>query len=160
MAEDTTPAPAKTPRKKAVAPTVAAPSATPTKPKPVKSTVEKVRESAAGLATEAVGAARNAANEGKDRASEALGTFSKVVDNAAEMVEEKIGPTYGTYARKAATGVSDFANTLQGKDIDDLIADTRNFVRKSPVVAIGAAAAIGFVLMRLAKLGGSSDDEA
>ena len=160
MAEDTVAATPKTPRKKAVAPTVASKAATPTKPKPVKSTVEKVRESAAGLATEAVGAARNAANEGKDRATEALGSFSKVVDNAAELVEEKIGPTYGTYARKAATGVSDFANTLQGKDIDDLIADTRDFVRKSPIVAIGAAVAVGFVLTRLVKLGGGSSDDA
>ena len=158
MADETAPKPVTTPRKKAAAPAKPAAKRAPAKPKPVKSAVEQVKESASGLASEAVGVARNVANEGKDRASEALGTFSKVVDNAAGMVEEKIGPTYGSYARKAASGVSDFANTLQSKDVDDLIADTREFVRKSPMVAIGAAVAVGFVLTRLVKLGGSSDE--
>jgi ElaB/YqjD/DUF883 family membrane-anchored ribosome-binding protein len=34
-----------------------------------------------------------------------------------------------------------------------MVEDTRQFVRKSPAVAIGAAAAIGFVLARLVRSG-------
>ena len=124
-----------------------------------KTTVEKVKEHASTLVGEATDAARNAANEGKNKASEALETVSKVVENAAQMVEDKVGPTYGNYARKAATGVSSFAESLQNKDIDELIDDTRNFVRKQPIIAVGAALAIGFALTRLIKLGVDNDNQ-
>jgi ElaB/YqjD/DUF883 family membrane-anchored ribosome-binding protein len=152
----------KSPRKKASTPTapeVGTVTNSSPRPKASKSTVAKVKDTASGFVQEAANAARHAANEGKDKANEALDTFAKVIDNAAEMVEEKVGPTYGAYARKAATGVSDLSKTIQSKDVDALIEDTRDFVRKSPMVAIGAAAAIGFVLTRIAKLGsGKSDD--
>lgn len=120
--------------------------------------VAKAKETTSKLATEAVSAARNAANEGKDRASEALTSVSKAVEGAATLIEDKVGPAYGSYAHKAADQVSGFANVLQSKDIDDLISDTREFVRKQPMIAIGAAAAIGFVLTRLVKIGGKSSD--
>lgn len=48
------------------------------------------------------------------------------------------------------------AKTLDSKDVDQLMTEARDFVRKSPAVAIGAAAVVGFVLMRLAK--GSDED--
>lgn len=124
-----------------------------------KTTVEKVRESVGSVATEAMGAAKKAATEGKDKATEALSGVAKVVNDAAQVVEDKVGATYGNYARRAADGVSGFADNLQNKDIDDLIADARNFVRKNPAVAIGAAAAVGFVLTRLLKVGSAGDGE-
>ena len=47
---------------------------------------------------------------------------------------------------------------LKGKDVDDLVEDTRKFIREKPAVAIGAAAAVGFVLMRLMKAGSGNKD--
>jgi len=41
--------------------------------------------------------------------------------------------------------------------VDQLLGEARDFVRKSPAVAIGAAAIAGYVLMRLAR-GSSSED--
>ena len=120
------------------------------------STLDKVKETATGLLDHATEAARTAANEGKDKANEALETVTKVVTNLASTVEEKVGPTYGKYARDAATGVSNFADTLKSKDIDALVADTRNYVRENPLIAIGIASALGFVVTRLVKLGGES----
>ena len=43
------------------------------------------------------------------------------------------------------------------KNPDELIEDTRNFVRNSPGVAIAGAAIVGFALARLLKTGLSSD---
>ena len=123
-------------------------------------TVDKVKEHASSLVTGATEAARNAATEGKSKATEVLGTVSKVVENAADLVEEKVGPTYGNYARQAANSVSGFAEALQNKDIDELVEDTRTFVRNSPLVAVGAAVAVGFALTRLAKLGATGTDTA
>ncbi len=122
-----------------------------------KTTLGKFKDHASNLVGEAGDAARNAANEGMGKATEALSSLSQVVEDAATMVEEKVGPTYGNYARKAATTVSNVAEGLKNKDVDALIEDTREFVRKSPMVAIGAAAAIGFVLTRLVKLGTGTD---
>ncbi len=166
MAENNTAAvtPAKQSRKRATAaPVVAAASDSGSvgerlnaAEKGSKRVVAKAKEATSKLATEAVSAARNAANEGKDRTTDALASVSKAVAGAADLVDEKIGGNYGSYARKAADQVSGFAQTLQSKDIDDIIDDTRDFVRKQPMIAIGAAAAIGFVLTRLIKIGGDS----
>jgi ElaB/YqjD/DUF883 family membrane-anchored ribosome-binding protein len=165
MAETTTAA-TKTPARKPAA--RAKPKAAATGPKRTaaaeartvaKTTVEKVKESVGSVASEAVGAAKKAATEGKDRATEALTGVAKVVNDAAQVVEDKVGATYGDYARRAATGVSNVAESLQKKDVDDLIADARNFIRKNPAVAIGAAAAVGFALMRLIKVGSAADSD-
>ena len=162
MAETSTPdQPAKAERKKAAITDVqtqsngASPSAKPAS----KSVVSRVKETTSNLASEAATAARNAANEGKDRASDALTSISKAVEGAASLVEEQVGPTYGKYARQAAQQVSGIAESLQSKDIDDLVEDTRTFVRKQPMIAIGAAVAIGFVLTRLVKIGAGQDDD-
>ena len=51
------------------------------------------------------------------------------------------------------SAVAGFADKLRDKNVDDLIDDTRDFVRKSPGIAIGIAAVAGFALVRLIKTG-------
>jgi ElaB/YqjD/DUF883 family membrane-anchored ribosome-binding protein len=121
-------------------------------------TFAKVKAQAAGFVDEAAEVARNAATQGKDKAADALSGLSKLADDAAKAVDDRLGGNYGDYARRASSSVSDFATALQGKDVDAIIADTKAFVRKSPVVAIGAAAAVGFLLTRLMKIGSSDRD--
>ena len=53
----------------------------------------------------------------------------------------------------AADAVDGFAGQVDAKDVDDIVEDARQFVRKSPAVAIGAAAAIGFILARIVRSG-------
>lgn len=97
--------------------------------------------------------ARDAANRGKDRAAEALDGIGKIIRDSASTIDDKVGSQYGDYARSAAELVEGFANKVDAKDLDDLMEETRQFVRKSPAVAIGAAAAIGFVLARIIRSG-------
>ncbi|MFM9978606.1 MAG: hypothetical protein ACKVOP_11260 [Sphingomonadaceae bacterium] len=124
-----------------------------------KTTVERVKEQAATLVSEAGDVARKAANTGKDKAVEALDGVAKLADDAAKAVDQHLGGNYGDYARKASANVHSAAQTLQTKEIDELIEDTKTFVRKNPAIAIGAAAAVGFLLTRLLKVGtGSSRD--
>ncbi|MEY4502336.1 MAG: hypothetical protein RIS52_2226 [Pseudomonadota bacterium] len=134
--------------------------ATPAKPAVKKAKAAKpapepdtLREQAANFSAQAKDKMRTAATTGKDKASEAIGGVSAMVDDVATSLDEKFGAQYGDYARKAASAVSGFAETLQSKDVDDLVTDAREFVRKRPAVAIGAAAAVGFVLTRLLKAG-------
>lgn len=112
-----------------------------------------IRDEAGKLGRTAVDKARLYADDGKSKASGALGEVARMVDDAANTVDEKLGEQYGQYARSAARFVDDFASTLNNKNVDELLEDTRQFVRKSPAVAVGIAAALGFVVARVVKAG-------
>jgi ElaB/YqjD/DUF883 family membrane-anchored ribosome-binding protein len=112
-----------------------------------------LKDSAAKLGKEAVDRARGYAEDGKSRAGDALDEIARMITDAAGTVDEKLGEQYGQYARTAADKVSGFSEGLKAKELDDLIEDARGFVQKSPAVAIGTAAALGFVLVRLIQAG-------
>ncbi|WP_298669982.1 hypothetical protein [uncultured Sphingomonas sp.] len=104
--------------------------------------------------------ARGMAEDGKARASSALGQFSQLLSDAAGQVDEKLGEQYGDYARSAAGKVQDISSQLNDRSVDELIDSARELVRKSPGVAIGAAAAVGFVVARLLTAGLDQRDRA
>lgn len=118
-----------------------------------RSAADTIREEAGKFAGQAADRARGLASEGKDRASEALDSVAKMMHGAASDVDEKLGEDYGRYARSAAEGISGFADTLRGKQVDEIFSDVGDLVKKSPAIAIGTAAALGFVLARLIKSG-------
>lgn len=97
--------------------------------------------------------ARDAARQGKNKAAESLESLARVIEDSAGAVDEKLGAQYGDFARSAAQTVANLAGTLEQKDVDELVDATREFVRKSPAVAIGSAAVVGFMLARLLKGG-------
>ncbi|CAD7335952.1 hypothetical protein FIM10_03780 [Sphingomonadales bacterium 56] len=109
------------------------------------------------LKDQATKTALSAAGVAKDKTGTAMQSLAKLITDTAGTVDAKLGPQYGDYARQAAEAVAGAADTLDSKDVDQLMAEAKDFVRKSPAVAIGAAAVVGFVLMRLAK---GSDDKA
>jgi ElaB/YqjD/DUF883 family membrane-anchored ribosome-binding protein len=112
-----------------------------------------IKDGATKLARQATDKARDYVAEGKNRAGGALDEVSRLMGDAADTVDDKIGPQYGQYARTAAEGIAGFSESLKAKEVDDLMADAAAFVRKSPAVAIGIAAALGFVVARLIKAG-------
>jgi ElaB/YqjD/DUF883 family membrane-anchored ribosome-binding protein len=118
-----------------------------------KTATQSLKDSASKLTKEAGDKARAYAEDGKARAGGVLDELAKMMTDAAGTVDEKVGPQYGQYARSAADAVSGFSESIKQKNLDDLIEDARGFVKKSPAVAIGTAAAIGFVLVRLIKSG-------
>jgi len=115
--------------------------------------LEKVREGRGKLAGQAADKTRGLVGQGLERSSEALANVSKLVGDTAAGLDERLGAEYGDYARRAAGAIDDVANSLASKDADELIDDTRNFVRKSPGVALAGAAIVGFALARLVKSG-------
>jgi ElaB/YqjD/DUF883 family membrane-anchored ribosome-binding protein len=115
--------------------------------------VGQVREQVSSLRSQATGKARGFADDGKARATSLLDDLGEVIDEAAQAVDRKFGADYGDYAHRASTAVSGFAESIRAKTVDDIIDDTRDFVRKSPAIAIGIAAVAGFLLVRLIKTG-------
>ena len=123
--------------------------------------VDKVKAGGGKLSGQAADKARDLVGQGLTRSSEAIGNVSKLIGDTADGLDERLGTDVGDYARKASTTLEDVANKLAGKDADELIDDTRAFVKKSPGVALGIAAVAGFALVRLVKSGldaGRDDD--
>lgn len=116
---------------------------------------EKLSSSGGEWTAQAKEKAAGYANDGKARASEAIAGLGKLVADNAGMIEDKVGPKYGDYARSAAQSMQDAAARLDAKDLDELAEDAKEFVRKSPGLAVGIAAVAGFMLARM--LRGSRD---
>ena len=114
---------------------------------------QAIKDGASKYSAQAADKARTFAEDGKARASGALEQIAQLLTDAAGQVDEKLGSQYGGYARNAADSVSGFADQVKAKDIDELFDDARELVRKSPAIAVGAAAAIGFVVARLVQSG-------
>ena len=114
---------------------------------------QAIKDGASKYGAQAADKARTFAEDGKARASVALEQIAQLLTDAAGQVDEKLGSQYGGYARNAADSVSGFADQVKAKDIDELFDDARELVRKSPAIAVGAAAAIGFVVARLVQSG-------
>ena len=114
----------------------------------------KVKSEMNDFKSKAADSARAVAKKGKDRATEAVDSIGKLIRDSAATIDDNVGKQYGDYARSAADMVEGFAGKMDAKDVDALADDARQFVRKSPAVAVGAAAAIGFVLARLIRSGG------
>jgi ElaB/YqjD/DUF883 family membrane-anchored ribosome-binding protein len=105
------------------------------------------------LAGQAGDKARGLVRQGLERTSETLANVAKMVGDTAPGIDERLGEDYGEYARRAAGAIENVANAIAEKDPDELIEDTRNFVRNSPGVALAGAAVVGFVVARLVKSG-------
>jgi len=115
--------------------------------------VDRLRDGREQLSSQAGERARGIVTQGLERTSEALANVSKMIGDTAAGIDERLGEEYGDYARRAATALEDAANGIAAKDPDELIEDTRNFVRNSPGIALAGAAVVGFVVARLLKTG-------
>jgi len=121
---------------------------------------DRLRSGREKLAGQAGEKARGLVTQGLERTAEALANVSKMVGDTADGIEERLGPEYGDYARRAAGALENTANTIASKDPDEMIEDTRTFVRNSPGVALAGAAVVGFVIARLLKSGLANDNDA
>lgn len=114
---------------------------------------DRVRSGGEKLSGQAADKARDLVGQGLGRSGDALANVSRLVSDTAEGLDERLGVEYGNYARRAADAIESTAQSLRTKNPDELIEDTRSFVRKSPGIALAGAAIVGFALARLVKTG-------
>jgi len=120
---------------------------------------DRIRSGRDRIASQAGDKARGFVSQGLERTSEALANVAKMIGDTAPGIDERLGESYGDYARRAAGSIENVANTIAEKDPDELIEDTRSFVRDSPGIALAGAAVVGFVVARLLKTGLARDDD-
>lgn len=128
-------------------------------PTPKEKAVAKLKEGRDTVASEAAGKARGFVGDGLTKSSDAVGNVAKLVGDTAAGLDDNLGTEYGDYARKAAGYLDDTAQKLATKDPDELIDDTRDFVRKSPGIALAGAAIVGFAIARLISSGLDAEKE-
>jgi len=114
---------------------------------------DTIREEASKYADQAKEHILGFAGTGKERATSALDEVAEMMRTAEGDVDAKLGAQYGQYARTAADGLAGFADSLRGKEVGELLDEATDFVKKSPAIAVGTAAALGFVLARVIKSG-------
>jgi ElaB/YqjD/DUF883 family membrane-anchored ribosome-binding protein len=109
------------------------------------------------LRDQATAKAQEFAHLGKEKASELLENLTSLTDEVSAKLREKLGDKYPQYLTDMAGTLAALAVDLRAKDVGELVDNTRDFVRKRPAVAIGAAAAAGFLLARMMKSGNSDE---
>jgi len=120
---------------------------------------ERIRSGRDRIANQAGDKARGLVSQGLERTSEALANVAKMIGDTAPGIDDRLGESYGDYARRAAGTIENVANSIAEKDPDELIEDTRSFVRDSPGIALAGAAVVGFVVARLLKTGLARDED-
>lgn len=111
----------------------------------------KLRSEATRLKSEAGVKARSAAEEGKFKAADTLGNVSQATRDAAEKLKGGNADALAGLVATAADSIEGFAKRMREKSVDDMIDDTREMIRRSPVVVIAVAAAVGFLVSRFLK---------
>lgn len=112
---------------------------------------EEAKGKANTFAADAKVKAGELAVQGKANTSKAIVGLSKMLDENVGLIDEKVGPKYGDYARSASKSMQDAAAKLDAKSFDELEDVAREFVRKSPGMAVGMAVAAGFLIGRIFK---------
>lgn len=120
---------------------------------------DRLRTGRERFASQAGDKARGLVTQGLERTSETLANVAKMVGDTAPGIDERLGEEYGEYARRAAGAIENVASAIAEKDPDELIEDTRTFVRNSPGIALAGAAVVGFVVARLLKTGLAKDED-
>ena len=120
-------------------------------------TATGLTEQASALASQSRDRGLDLVRQGKDKTSDAIVAVSRAISDTAPVIDEKLGVTYGDYARSAAGALESSADRLAAKDVAELGDDVMTFVRKSPATALGIAAVTGFLLARLFSRSGRDD---
>ena len=120
---------------------------------PSVGTRQQIKDSAGNVRQQATDKLRLVAENGKAKADGAIDQLVKTLNDAASSIDEKVGAQYGQYAHQAISTVTGYTDQIKDKSVDEIFDEVRALVAKNPAIATGVAAAIGFVVARLAQSG-------
>lgn len=94
-------------------------------------------------------------DEQKSQAAGRLSNVANALRQTGENLESQHEDTFGQYARAAADQLEQFSNTLQNKNMNELLNEVQSFARRQPELFIAGSLAAGFLLGRFLKSSGS-----
>lgn len=110
------------------------------------------------LKTAAADVAEDAKRRGREQFEARKHTAADQAEKAAGAVERFAGDladqdlqSFADYAGQLAGGMRNFAETVRGRSIDELIGDTQRLARNNPALFMMGSVAVGIALSRFAK---------
>jgi hypothetical protein len=104
-------------------------------------------------ANEALRQVTETAQQAQAQAKDAMADLSSQATANVKDDLSRNAPQFAELARGAAHKMDSFAAQVREKSIDDLLQDGSDFARRQPAVVFGAAAIVGFALLRMLKVG-------
>jgi ElaB/YqjD/DUF883 family membrane-anchored ribosome-binding protein len=113
---------------------------------------DHMREAASSLGTEAQQRFHGYMDQQVVAGADLAGRIAGAINAAADELG-RTSPTLGSAVRDAGERVQDLSRRFRDKTADEIVADTRDFVRHKPALVFGLAAALGFVAYRVLNTG-------
>ena len=113
---------------------------------------DQAKETASSLASDAQQRFHGYMDQQVAAGADLAGQVASVIKTAADELD-RTSPALGGMVRSAGERVQDLSQQFRDKTVDEIFADTRDFVRRKPALAFGAAAALGFVAYRVLNAG-------
>ncbi|EMI17495.1 hypothetical protein RMSM_05588 [Rhodopirellula maiorica SM1] len=121
----------------------------------VKQQAAEVASAAKQKAYEATAAAKESgrkyAHEKKTRLADELGIFSGAIRKASSKLHEEQHDSLASYIDAAAEQLDHVRESLQSKEVGDLMSDVQDFTRRRPEVVYGGLFVAGLAAMRFLK---------
>ena len=120
-----------------------------------KATADQLKAEAALKADELKMRARSAGHQlveqKKTRMTTELGALGDALNRASSKLHEQQHESIAQYTDLAAAKVDDIRQTIESKDLDDLIDDVQGFVRRQPALVFGGLFVAGVLAARFLK---------
>ena len=113
---------------------------------------DQAREAASSLGSEAQERLQGYMDQQVVAGADLAGRIAGAINAAADELG-RTSPTLGSAVRGAGDRVQDLSQQFRDKTADEILADTRDFVRHKPALVFGVAAALGFVAYRVLNAG-------
>jgi ElaB/YqjD/DUF883 family membrane-anchored ribosome-binding protein len=113
---------------------------------------DQAKETASSLASDAQQRFHGYMNEQVAAGADLAGRVANAIKTAADELD-RTSPALSGMVRGAGEKVQDLSQQFRDRTADEILADTRDFVRRKPALVFGAAAALGFVAYRVLNAG-------
>ena len=111
------------------------------------SVVGKEARAMAGRVTEQLS---ETAEASVDRGADSLGSFVRAMQAAGREIEPE-SPGLARTLNDVATNVDNFAETVRGRSLSDLVSSASDLAKRNPTIFLAGAIAAGFVVSRFMK---------
>jgi ElaB/YqjD/DUF883 family membrane-anchored ribosome-binding protein len=116
----------------------------------------QAKETATALASEAGEKAKGLMHNQVEAGADLIGDIAQSVKAAADSLDRN-SPQLASLVRGVAQQVQDFSQTVRGQTVEEIFETTSDFVRRNPAMVFSAAAALGFMLFRVIRVGPSDN---
>lgn len=114
----------------------------------------QAKETATSLASEAGDKAKGLLQHQVEAGADFVGDVARSARVAADSLDQN-APQLAGLVRGVAQQVQEFSETVRGQTVEELFVTTSDFVRRNPTLVFSAAAACGFMLLRVIRVGPS-----